>query len=366
VLPNDAVVYVQKASSPLVSIQIFVANANAPDTAATYGYRHLLEHIIARSVPGHDIVVETAGGSLDAATTRDTIRFEWNVPPSLVPTVASTMRKFLEWKNTTPAEIQREAEIIRHEVALQDGNARSAKEAWDAVFEDQAISMLGDAESCLKATPSQLVTLWKKLTVGSQIVVSVIGPVDLSGTAKLIRTEIEGLPKGGPKQWLSRSINGSYGTKPEYPDLLIPIDDIATDRVRLDALTPLHRKHYGDSWFAEDQETVVDVDGYVAPPLDGLWASAPYLHNGSVPTLWHLLHPDERPGIWKRSQLSLDTEKMGLQVETVSELPRRLKPAERRWYFDTSLPGKSAAGHDYPSKLTEPEKVDLLEYLKTL
>ena len=222
-LPNDAVVYVQKASSPLVSIQIFVTNANAPDTAATYGYRHLLEHLIAMSVPGHDIVVETAGGSLDAATTRDTIRFEWNVPPSLVPTVASTMRKFLEWKNTTPAEIQREAEIIRHEVALQDGNARSAKEAWDAVFEDQAISMLGDAESCLKATPSQLVTLWKKLTVGSQIVVSVIGPVDLSGTAKLIRTEIEGLPKGGPKQWLSRSINGSYGTKQTAAIVVPPI-----------------------------------------------------------------------------------------------------------------------------------------------
>jgi hypothetical protein len=162
------------------------------------------------------------------------------------------------------------------------------------------------------------------------------------------------------------SCHGSYGSQSEYPELLIPIEDIGTDRVRLDALTPLNRQHYGDSWFAENQKTIVDVDGYVAPPLDGLWASAPYLHNGSVPTLWHLLHPDQRPEVWKRTQLSLDSEKMGLHVETVSSLPKRLKPAERRWYFDTSLPGKSADGHNYPASLTESEKDDLLEYLKTL
>jgi hypothetical protein len=64
--------------------------------------------------------------------------------------------------------------------------------------------------------------------------------------------------------------------------------------------------------------------------------------------------------------LSMNSERMGLQVEQLDEVPRRLKSAEKRWYFDTKQFGKSAKGHDYPNTLSEEEKVDLLEYLKTL
>lgn len=164
------------------------------------------------------------------------------------------------------------------------------------------------------------------------------------------------------------SCHGTYGSNAQYPELHIDIDEIQTDRVRFDALTPKHRAHYGASWFADmgNQNTLTDVEGYVAPPLDGLWASAPYLHNGSVPTLWHLLHPSDRPVVWRRTHLGMDTQRMGLQVEELNAVPNRLKPAERRRYFDTRVNGKSAAGHNYPDALTEAEKVDLLEYLKTL
>ena len=164
------------------------------------------------------------------------------------------------------------------------------------------------------------------------------------------------------------SCHGTYGADSSYPEIRVSIEDIGTDRVRLDALSPKHREHYGKSWFANlgGQNTIADVDGYVAPPLDGIWASAPYLHNGSVPTLWHMLHPEERPTLWRRIALGLDTERMGLSIDSTSEIPRRLKPSERRWYFDTTRPGKSATGHDFPSALSEEEKIDLLEYLKTL
>ena len=164
------------------------------------------------------------------------------------------------------------------------------------------------------------------------------------------------------------SCHGSYGSDSQYPELRVPIEGIGTDRVRLDSLSAKHRDAYGQSWFADSgsQDTVTEVDGYVAPPLDGIWASAPYLHNGSVPTLWHLLRPQQRPEIWRRTALRLDTARMGLEVESVDSIPRRLKPAERRWYFDTKQFGKSSQGHDFPNDLTEAERDDLLEYLKTL
>ena len=164
------------------------------------------------------------------------------------------------------------------------------------------------------------------------------------------------------------SCHGTYGENANYPEIRVPIDEVGTDRIRLDALTPKNREHYGQSWFANygGQDTIANVDGYVAPPLDGIWASAPYFHNGSVPTLWHLLNPDQRPDLWRRTELSLDCEKMGLQVEMPDQIPKRLKAAERRWYFDTTQSGKSAKGHDYPNALTNEEKTDLLEYLKSL
>ena len=164
------------------------------------------------------------------------------------------------------------------------------------------------------------------------------------------------------------SCHGTYGAKPYYPEINVPIDEIGTDRLRWESLKPPSRKHYGDSWFADygGQATIAKPEGYTPPPLDGIWATAPYLHNGSIPTLWHLLHPEERPEIWRRTAQSLDTTRMGFKIETVDKVPDKLTNFERRWYFDTRVNGKSASGHDYPNQLDESEKQAVLEYLKTL
>jgi len=58
---------------------------------------------------------------------------------------------------------------------------------------------------------------------------------------------------------------------------------------------------------------------------------------------------------------------VGLEIRELSHLPDDAKtPAERRRYFDTRLPGKSAAGHRFPDVLADEEKHAVLEYLKTL
>ena len=79
------------------------------------------------------------------------------------------------------------------------------------------------------------------------------------------------------------------------------------------------------------------------------------------------MHPDARPAVWKRTEDGYDREKVGLEVVTFDKLPASVKfPSHRRRYFDTKLPGKSAAGHTFPNVLDEDEKRALLEYLKTL
>lgn len=166
--------------------------------------------------------------------------------------------------------------------------------------------------------------------------------------------------------------HGTYGNASTYPNRRIPLEEIGTDPVRLNALTKAGREKYAASWFAKTEsgdshEIVVDPDGYVAPPLDGVWASPPYFHNGSVPTLWHVLNPSERPVVWRRVDESLDEERVGFRIEETDGIPRTEKDvAARRTYFDTRQFGKSNTGHDYPNSLTESEKQDLLEYLKSL
>jgi len=160
------------------------------------------------------------------------------------------------------------------------------------------------------------------------------------------------------------------GSGRSYPEKIVPLEEIGTDRVRLDALTPEHRKHYAASWFNDYKADAVIADpgGYVAPPLDGIWATPPYFHNGSVPTLWHVLHPDQRPVVWKRTPDGYDQAKVGLEIETFPDLPPEATRtnANRRRYFDTREFGKSAGGHLFPNALSEDEKRAVLEYLKTL
>lgn len=163
--------------------------------------------------------------------------------------------------------------------------------------------------------------------------------------------------------------HGTDGPDGRYEQQTIPWDEVRTDRVRLDALTPEHRQWMMDGWMSRygEDPVVVNPVGYVAPPLDGIWASAPYFHNGSVPTLWHVLHPDQRPAVWRRTEDGYDTHRVGLEVEELTTIPKDVRhPAHRRRYFDTSLTGKSAAGHDFPNALTPAEKLAVLEYLKSL
>ncbi len=96
---------------------------------------------------------------------------------------------------------------------------------------------------------------------------------------------------------------------------------------------------------------------YKARPLNGIWATAPYLHNGSVPTLWDLLSTtDERPQVFYIGSRDFDAEKVGIST----------KEGPGTFRFDTSLQGNWRNGHEFGTTLPVQQKKDLLEYLKTL
>jgi hypothetical protein len=80
-----------------------------------------------------------------------------------------------------------------------------------------------------------------------------------------------------------------------------------------------------------------------------------------------VLHPDQRPIVWKRNGHAFDTSRAGPKIETYDKLPDEVtESSQRREYFDTRAFGKSTAGHDFPNELTDDEKAAVLEYLKSL
>lgn len=96
---------------------------------------------------------------------------------------------------------------------------------------------------------------------------------------------------------------------------------------------------------------------YKARPLNGVWATAPYLHNGSVPTLYDLLLPEsERARVFFVGSREFDPKKVGL---VTTEAPGTFR-------FDTSPQGNWNNGHRFGTTLTTKQKEDLLEFLKTL
>ena len=144
---------------------------------------------------------------------------------------------------------------------------------------------------------------------------------------------------------------------------VIPVDEVGTDRHRVEMWTAVAAERYnsysekGKDWGFNGFR---DVDGYVAVPHTGLWLRAPYLHNGSVPTLRDMLRPPaERPMLFYRGDDLIDADNGGF-IASGAEAER---VGER---YDTRLPGNDNGGHLYGTELSDGDKEALLAYLKTL
>jgi endo-cleaving rubber dioxygenase len=223
---------------------------------------------------------------------------------------------------------------------------------------------------------------------------------------------------------------------------IVPRDLIGTDRWRVDSDNEAAEQYGKENFFAYPETLNPDPNldcstqnraeirqgrayGYLAPPLHGVWASAPYFHNGSVPNVWEVLKPADRKPLWRRmstparpDQLgqvvmgfdtdfnrAYDRERLGWQYEALTCgdggttpyldcSPNDTDPTlltlinilnssnpylwylgfgptsdaqlESRKIYNTRMYGQGNGGHDFTAVLTDAERRALIEYLKTL
>jgi hypothetical protein len=156
---------------------------------------------------------------------------------------------------------------------------------------------------------------------------------------------------------------------------VVPIQDIATDRWRLDSYTWLLAVNqstlyagYEEDWgfkppYPQRFSHFRKTQGYANSPLDGLWLRAPYLHNGSVPNLKELLEPSPaRTKFFYRGNDVYDPQNVGFVANVAQSEGRTF------FRFDTKSKGNGNTGHEgaeYGTELPPDQKHALLEYLKT-
>lgn len=173
--------------------------------------------------------------------------------------------------------------------------------------------------------------------------------------------------------------HGTYADDPAddahdtYPNLLIPLDVIGTDTAVADAplLNPEGVVWYNESFYGQITKAVPDdpYAGYVPPPLDGIWATAPYLHNGSVPSVALLLNSKARPKYWKRVDFdttNFDEENLGWPYVEVAYSQADAPADEKKFIYDTTYWSQTNGGHTFGDDLTDAERRAVIEYLKTL
>jgi mono/diheme cytochrome c family protein len=222
------------------------------------------------------------------------------------------------------------------------------------------------------------------------------------------------LRKSMSVSWLAYPEGKPGYVRPEDKDPLSEwLDDFQFTAERSGVENPAFTNPYGACGW--ERERI----GYQAPQLHGIWASAPYLHNGSVPDVWGVLDPSSRPAVWRRDDSkaptvnhgfdtslaaidrvrlgwkhrSLDCEGttgvpylscdpaddtldpiarillvdlMGTSTAGYVSTPTTNETVEQRKIFNTHMYGKSNAGHDFTAVLGDEERRALIEYLKTL
>jgi mono/diheme cytochrome c family protein len=165
--------------------------------------------------------------------------------------------------------------------------------------------------------------------------------------------------------------HGTYGPGGKYPNRIVPLKTIGTDPARALGMSDRLVAHYNATWLGEEHPASPKLVGYQAPPLDGIWATAPYLHNGSVPTLALLLRSSDRPARFRRPPSTgfehYDQANVGWKFELVADPPSPgVSPLDARFLYDTARYGLGNGGHTFGDALGDDERADLIEYLKTL
>lgn len=179
----------------MCSLVLAASSRGSEDDTDSHGFRHLLEHVVARGHAGDvDQRLEAVGGMLLASTYRDATVLEILIPPDHLSLALDIMADLLRSPRISDSVLSQEIASIREELALVDEPARLASLLWQICYGRSGLDPLGTAEQLERAAPQTLMEVFERQFHASNLVLTLYGPVELDRESSQLRALMSRIP----------------------------------------------------------------------------------------------------------------------------------------------------------------------------
>ena len=190
-LPNGAATIVETVKdAPYATIHLFASTRDCRETPENNGWRHLFEHLI---LSGFDAEAQSKGMFLTGSTFREFSRFEIKFEPSKLSDATKSIASLLRRRTFDEATITKEIGIVDQEMALLTDAQRLTQGAWQHSYEGQRPDPFGTLESLAKCTPQELDAVRERLFNPPNVVVAIVGPMDVKSMSQAASSIVGGL-----------------------------------------------------------------------------------------------------------------------------------------------------------------------------
>ncbi len=204
-LPNRTRIFVERVpDTNTVTVELYASNAAAMESKEQHGFRHLVEHLVARGKDRTlDRRLESKGLYLTATTSRDGMAIQVTGPADQVGLALNAVHEVATTFECTPEQIAKEVVILEEELALISPASRIAATAWDTIFGESGLDAYGAPELMKSATPDQLIEVHKRQFLPSGLAIVVIGDIAvdpvMARTKSLFESRGGDQPEGTPR-----------------------------------------------------------------------------------------------------------------------------------------------------------------------
>ncbi len=284
-------------------------------------------------------------------------------------------------RTDTDSDITVQENYLSHRAPLAEGRARNLPEAlssktippvstdpWMACNAYSSLlnpGLWSSTDSDAMEVNFQSIQRGDSIVLGEKIEASKLLTVTVAG---VIAANKNNLTELIGKSFLNtpRVVRGIKGIDTEKP--VINLGGLWKNFERIDSKTRRLEECLHACYVFSQTRPKNNALGYTSRPLTGIWATAPYLHNGSIPTLYDLLSPvKERPITFWTGSNEFDPVKVGFITQKTDENRFEFKSRKHNGDSLDHIDGNSNAGHNYNKKaFTHEERMALIAYLKTL
>ncbi len=192
--------------SKTIAMHLFAAAKGCQETPDRHGWRHLLEHLVAKGTDSQlAFKLETAGWNISAETFRDFTTYKLEGPANRWQIGFEALADIVSSRKWTQEQLSHELKILNQELALATLEAKLRNQAWLLAFGNAGLDPAGTSESIAQATPESLTTLFNAQMAADNLTLSIVGPSPIPGLEAKCKTIWKLAPKAKKAVWIRRT-----------------------------------------------------------------------------------------------------------------------------------------------------------------